>query len=180
MPLTRPNRAKLSQPRKINVRLLPEATQQNWLATLGKAKDVAGATMSLAPTQTSQAMDTPPKLSPTSPVPSVKFIQHTQYCAMYTPLGKISLKEFPMSLDWDNDEVEEWKDHNKGEDQEKDSEKKTPQTNPRFFVATTLTPQIPKTSIEQFSKRSNVTPEKEEHRYKTMTLLEWHFSINPS
>ena len=33
------------------------------------------------------------------------------------------------------------KNQNKGEDQGKGSEKEAPQTNPRFFVATTLTPQ---------------------------------------
>ena len=40
--LTTLNRAKHSHPRKINVEPLPEATQWNWAATLGKAKDVAG------------------------------------------------------------------------------------------------------------------------------------------
>ena len=59
--------------------------------------------------------------------------------------------ESPMSLDWDDDdddgggdddeEEEEGKDQNKGEDQDKDSERKAPQTNPRFPAVTTLTPQ---------------------------------------
>ena len=48
--LNRPNREKLSQPRRINVGSLAEATQQNLLATL-KAKEVAGATSSQAPTK---------------------------------------------------------------------------------------------------------------------------------
>ena len=30
VPLTRPNRAKLSQPRRVNIGLTPEATQQSW------------------------------------------------------------------------------------------------------------------------------------------------------
>ena len=55
--LTRPNREKLSQPRNINVRPLPLAIQQNWLAYL-KVKEVAGASSSQAPTP-SQPMDTP-------------------------------------------------------------------------------------------------------------------------
>ena len=60
-------------------------------------------------------------------------------------------KEFPMLLDWDDDEEEE--DHVKGKD--KDNEQKTPQTNPRFFAAITLTLQPPKPSItEHFGKRS--------------------------
>ena len=37
IPLTRPKRGKLYQPRKINVRPLPEATWQNGAGTLGKA-----------------------------------------------------------------------------------------------------------------------------------------------
>ena len=44
-----------------------------------------------------------------------------------------------MSLDCDDDKEEEGKDWNKGEDQ-KDSEKMTPQTSPRFCVATKLPP----------------------------------------
>ena len=65
VPLTRPTRAKLSQPRRINVGKLPEATQQNWASTIGKnliqeAKDVAqSASTSLDPIQGSQLMDTP-------------------------------------------------------------------------------------------------------------------------
>ena len=102
VPLTRPNRAKHSHHRKRNVRPLPGATQWNWLATLGKAKDVAGATTSLAPTQTSQPMVTPSTLSPTSHVPLVKFTEHTKDCAICTPHGKICPKEFPMSSDWHN------------------------------------------------------------------------------
>ena len=97
--ITRPNRVKLSQPRKINIRPFPPATQLNWLATL-KVKEAAGATTNLAPTQTSQPMDTQSTLSPTSPIPPVKFTEHTKYCAICTPLGRICLKEFPMSSDW--------------------------------------------------------------------------------
>ena len=74
-----------------------------------------------------------------------------------------------MSSDWDNNDEEEGKDQNKAEDWDKYSEK-TSQTNPRFFVAT---PQPPKPSIKQLSKRSSVTPEKEEHRCNMLaTLLE--------
>ena len=75
VPLTSPNRAKPSQPRKINVGPLLEATQQNWAASLGKAKDVADATTTLAPIQTNQPMDIPSILSPTSPDPPIKAYQ---------------------------------------------------------------------------------------------------------
>ena len=105
--LIRPNRAKLSQTRKINIEPLPEATQQNWIATLGKAKDATGATTSLAPIQTSQLMDTPSTLSPTSPKSPTKFTEHLRYCTICIPVGKICPKEFPLSSDWDNDEKDE-------------------------------------------------------------------------
>ena len=168
-PLTRPNRAKISQPRKINVRPLPEATQWKWLANLRKAKEVAGTTNSLAPT-CSQPMNTPSMLSPTSPVPPIKFTEHTKYCAICALLGKIYLKEFPISLNWDNnDEEEGGKDQDKGEDQS-DSEKKTPQTSPWSFVTTTLTPQAPILHQEI----SSVTPENEDHRCNTLVTLLGH------
>ena len=126
------------------------------------------------PPHLASQIDTPSTLSPTSCVPPVKVTEYAEYYAIFTPLGKICLKEFPMSLDWDDDDYEEkGKDQNKGEDK-KDSEKKTTQTSPRFFVTTTLTLQPPESSIEQCSKRSSVTPEKEkeEHRHDTlMTLL---------
>ena len=60
------------------------------------------------------------------------------------------------------------------EGDQKDSEGKTPQTTPRFLLATTCTPQPPKFSTEQFSKRSSVTPEKEEHKHDTLTTLLGH------
>ena len=111
VPLTRPYRAEHSQHRQINVRPFPAATQQNWLATL-KAKESGrcGATTSLVPTQASQLVDTPSTLSPTSPVPPNT--ENSKYCAICTPLGKICPSEFPMSLDWDDDE-EEGKDQKK-------------------------------------------------------------------
>ena len=63
-----------------------------------------------------------------------------------------------MSLDWDDDdeEEEEQKDQNKGEDQEKDSGRKTPKTSPGFFVATTLPPQLPTNPPSNSSARGPV------------------------
>ena len=63
VPLTQPDRAKLSQARRINVGKLPKATQQNWASTIGKnliqkAKDIAQCmSTSLAPIQGSQLID---------------------------------------------------------------------------------------------------------------------------
>ena len=104
LPKTRLNRAKLSQPRKINVRSLPEATEWNWAARLGNIKDVSGTTTSLAPIQTSQPMDTPSTLFPTSLKPPIKLTKHCKYCAKCTPHGKTYPKESPTSSDWDDDE----------------------------------------------------------------------------
>ena len=53
-----------------------------------------------------------------------------------------------MGQDWDDDEEEE--DKVKGEDKHKDKQKKTPQINPRFFAAMTLTLQPPKPSITEY------------------------------
>ena len=78
----------------------PPATQWNWLATL-KAKEVAGATTSQAPTPI-QPMETPAAQSPTSPIPP----EHTRYYATCTPLGKICPNNFPISLDWEEDDDE--------------------------------------------------------------------------
>ena len=84
VPCTGPNRAKLSQHRKINARPPPEATQWNWLANLRKAKDPAGITTSWAPAP-SQPMDTPSTQSSTSPISP----ECTKYHTICTPVGKI-------------------------------------------------------------------------------------------
>ena len=79
-----------------------------------------------------------------------------------------------MSLDWDKDlKEEDGKDQNEEEGQ-KDSEMKTLQISPRFSLATTFTPQHPKSSIEQLSRRSSVTPEKEDKKYNTLVTLLGH------
>ena len=164
--LTRLNREKLLQPRKINVGPFPLAIQQNWLATL-KAKEAEDTATSQTPTP-SHPMEAPGIQPPISPIPP----KHTKYCAICTPLGKICPNEFPMCLDWNDNEEEdeERKDQNKGEDQ-KDSEGKTSQTSPRFLSDTTFTPQPPKSSIKQCSNRINMTPEKEEGKFDTLATL---------
>ena len=83
-----------------------------------------------------------------------------------------------MSSDWDDDDEEE-EDHIKGENKDKHNEKKTPQTNQRFFAVTTLTPQSPNPSItEHFGKRSSVIPEKEEHKCDIIAMLIGHENQN--
>ena len=101
----------------VNVGPLPKATQRNWLAMV-KAKEVAGVTSSQDP-MPSQPIEAPLTQSLTSPVPP----EHTKYYAVCTPLGNICPKEYPMSLDLDEDlKDEDRKDHN--EEDQKDSEGK--------------------------------------------------------
>ena len=102
-------------------------------------------------------MDMPSMLSPTSPETPIKFTEHSRYFAICTPLGKTCLKEFHMSLDWDDDEEEE--DQVKGEDRDKDNVQKTAQAYFRLFAVMALAPKPPKPSItENFCKMSSVTP----------------------
>ena len=106
VPLTRPNRRKLSQPRKINVRKLPEGTQLNWASTIGKsltqeAKDATQcASTNLDLIQGSQLKGTPSIPSPTSPAAHTKITELSKYCSICIPLGKICSEEFAMSSDW--------------------------------------------------------------------------------
>ena len=86
--LTRPNRKKLSQPRKVNIGPLLKATQRNWPAML-KAKEVADT--SQAPTS-SQPMEASLMQCPTSPIPPNP--EHTKYCSICTPLWKICPNEY--------------------------------------------------------------------------------------
>ena len=64
---------------------------------------------SLAPIQGSQLMDNPP----TSSVAPAKITEHSKYCVIFTPLGKIHPEEFAMSLDWDKEEEDQAKDKDK-------------------------------------------------------------------
>ena len=83
-----------------------------------------------------------------------------------------------MSLDWDDDEEEN---QVKGED--KETEEKKPQTNPRFFEVMLLNLQPPKPPItEYFSKVSSETPImdplEEEHRCNTIRTQQEHEDQN--
>ena len=134
VPMTRPNRSKLSQPRKINVRKLPKATQLNWKSSISKcltqgAKDaVQNTSTSLAPIQGSQLIDTPSTPSPTSPAGPAKITEHSKYCAICTQLGKVCPEDFAMLSDWDEEDDQA---------KDKDKDQKQPKTNPSF--STTMT-----------------------------------------
>ena len=152
VPLTRPNRAKLSQHRWVNVGPLPEATQQNWASTLGKADDAAGMITSLAPIQGSYLMDTSSMASPISPVAHAIITEHSKYCVICTPLGKICLEEFAMSLDWDNDE-------DQAKNNNKDNNQNHSQNQPSFSTVMTITLMTTKPFINKyFDSMSSETP----------------------
>ena len=52
-------------------------------------------------------MDTVSMLSPTSPAAPVKITEHSKYCAICAPLGKLCQEEFVMLSDWDEDEEDQ-------------------------------------------------------------------------
>ena len=98
-------------------------------------------------------MDTHSISSPISPAAPVKISEHSKYCAICTPLGKICLEEFAMSLDWDEDEEDQTKNKNKDNDQ------KQFQTNPYFSTVMTIALKPPKPSITTyFDSTSSETP----------------------
>ena len=104
VPLTRPYRAKLSQPGRINVRKFLEATQLNWASNIGnsltqEAKDAAQSmSTSLAPTQGCQLLDTQSMPSPTSPAAPAKITEHSIYWLICTVLGKTCLEGFSSNV----------------------------------------------------------------------------------
>ena len=61
----------------------------------------------------------PSTFSYTSLEPPMELTEHSKYCVIFTPLGKTCPKEFPISLDWHDDEEEE--DQVNGEDKDKGS-----------------------------------------------------------
>ena len=111
-------------------------------------------------------MDTPSKPSPTSLKAPITFTGHSRYCAIYTPLGKFCLKEFPMSLDWDDNKEE---DQVKGGDKDKGNDQKT------------LKPPTPFIT-DYFGKMSSATPImdalEEECRCNTIMSKEKHVVQN--
>ena len=144
--LTKPDRSKLSKPRKINVQKLSTSTSQlNWKSTSGKSLtqesiDVADSTsMSLAPVQGSQLMNTPSTPLPLSPTNSTKVTEDSDYCAVCTPLGKDCPGKLGLSSDWDEED-----------DQAKDKDQKQPETSPNIFIMPTQTLKPPMPYITKY------------------------------
>ena len=80
--------------------------------------------------------------SSTSPVVPPKITGHFKYFAICTPLGKICLEEFAMSLDWDDDEEDQAKNNNKNSNQNQS------QISPGFSTVMTTTLMPPKPFIK--------------------------------
>ena len=162
VPLTRPNRAKLSQPR----RKLPKATQLNWASTIrSQGCSTKCVNKPGPPIQRSQLMDTPSMSSPTSPAVPPKITDHSNYCAICTPHGKICQKS--LQSHWDEDEEDQAK------DKDNDNDQKQSQTNPSFSTAMTRTLKTPKPCITKYSNSmSSETPKmytpKEKCRHNTI------------
>ena len=111
VPLTKPDRSKLSEPRKINVYKYPTSTSQlNWRSTTRtsltqEATDAAcSMSPSLAPMQGNQLMNTPSTPLPPLSTASTKVAEDSEYCAICTPLGKDHLGKLGLSSDWDEED----------------------------------------------------------------------------
>ena len=96
-----------------------------------------------------------------SPTPPASL--DTKYCAICTPLRKISPNKYPMSLDWDEDLKEQERKNQEIEDQKK-NDRKTPKTGLKSSSVDTFTPHAPKSSIEQLNNRSSTSPEIEDKK----------------
>ena len=98
-------------------------------------------------------MDTSSIPSPTSPVVPAKITEHSKYCAICTPLGKICLEEFAISSDLDEDEEEQAK------DKDKDNNQDQSQASPIFSTVITITLKSPKPFINKYcDSMSSETP----------------------
>ena len=156
VPLTRLNRNKLSQLRRISVRKLPKATQIDWASTIGKsltkeAKDRAQSTLtSLAPYKETSQWTLHPCPHPLHLQLLQKITEHSKYCAICNPLGTICPEEFSMSSDMDKEEDQA---------KNKDNDQKQSQTNPSFSTAMIIAMMPPKPFITKYlDSMSSETP----------------------
>ena len=97
---TRPNREKLSQPRKVNIGPFLKVIQRNWLAT-GRAKEAEATPSSQTPAP-NQPAEAPAAQSPTLPLSP-----NRKYRAVSIPLEKMCPNDYPITLDWEEDLGEE-------------------------------------------------------------------------
>ena len=93
-------------------------------------------------------MDTPFTPSLTSSAVPAKITEHSKYCVICTPLGKICPEEFAMSSDWDEEE----------EYNAKDKDQAAP-NQPTFSTAMNITLKPPKPFITKyFNSMTTETP----------------------
>ena len=78
-----------------------------------------------------------------------------------------------MSSDWDEDLEEQERKNQEIEDQ-KDNDRKTPQTGPKFSSVHTFTPHPCKSSIKQLDNQSSASPEVKDHKFDTLATLLRH------
>ena len=177
VPLTRPNREKLSQPRKINLGQLPEATQQNWAATLGKAKDAAGKKTACPPYKIASQCTHYPQYLPLH----LKLLQNLwniPHIAWYVPHSEKHAQKNSL-CHWIRMMMKKKRTRLKVKTKIKIMRWRLTQTDPRFFAESTSTLQPPKPSIPKHcGKRSSVTPEMKECNCDTIAMLLGHEDQN--
>ena len=105
--------------------------------------------------------------SATFPAAPAKITEHSKYCAICTPLGKICPEDCAMSSDWAEDEEDQTK------HKDKDNNQNQSQTSPSFSIAMIITLKPPKPFITKcFNSISSETPivytMKEKHRHDTI------------
>ena len=155
VPLTKPDKSKLSKPRKINVqKYLTSTSQLNWKPATSKsltkeAIDAAWSTStSLAPCKECQLMNIPSTPLPCSPTDTTKVAEDSKYCAICTPLGKDCPGRLGLSSDWDEED-----------DQAEDKDQKQSEASPDIFImpTRTLKPSKPYITKYFYSMSSDTT-----------------------
>ena len=94
--------------------------------------------------------------------------EHTKYCAICTPLGKMCPNEYSMSLDWDEDLEEDKRKNQEIKDQKSNGDSPNQL---QILISYYFYSSASISSIEQLYERSSVTPEKEDQKCNTLMTL---------
>ena len=154
VPLTKPDRSKLSKLRKINVYKYPASISElNWKSTTVKsltqeAIDTHSMSTSLAQMQGSQLINTPSTSPTPSPTAFAKVADDPDYCAICKLLGKDCPGKIGLSFYWDEED-----------DRAKVRDQKQPEASPNLFIRPTQTLKPSKPYITKyFDSMSSDTP----------------------
>ena len=103
------------------------------------------------------------------PAVPAKITEHSKYCVICTPLGKICPEGFAELSDWDENKEDQAK------DKDKDNIHKQSKTTPSFSTVMTITVKPPEPFITiYFNSMPSETPimytPKEKHRYDTIMI----------